>query len=62
MKEGHEVICADIKPLQYWFQIFEENKKLLSDLKEYENCVKVTDSVDYIYNMACNMVNGLYRE
>ena len=55
MREGHEVVCADIKPLQYWFQIFEENKNYSLDLKEYENCVKVTDSVDYIYNMACNM-------
>ena len=26
MKQGHEVICADVKPLEYWFQIFEKNK------------------------------------
>ena len=26
MKEGHEVICADIKPLEYWFQLFDKNK------------------------------------
>jgi len=24
-------------------------------LKEYENCLKVTDGVEHIYNMACNM-------
>ncbi len=55
MEEGHEVVCADIKPFEYWFQFFEENKNYSLDLKEYENCLKVTDSVDYIYNMACNM-------
>ncbi len=55
MKQGHEVVCADIKPLEYWFQIFEENKNYCLDLKEYENCLKVCDGVDYIYNMACNM-------
>ena len=55
MDQGHEVVCADIKPLEYWFQIFEQNKNFSLDLKEYENCLKVTAGVDYIYNMACNM-------
>ena len=55
MKQGHEVVCADIKPLEYWFQIFEKNKNYCLDLKEYENCLKVCEGVDYIYNMACNM-------
>ena len=55
MKQGHEVVCADIKPKEYWFQIFEKNKNYSLDLKEYENCLKVTEDVDYIYNMACNM-------
>jgi nucleoside-diphosphate-sugar epimerase len=55
LKDGHKVVCADIKPLQYWFQIFEENKNYVLDLKEYENCLKATKDVDFIYNMACNM-------
>ena len=55
MKQGHEVVCADIKPKEYWFQIFEKNKNYSLDLKEYENCLKVTEGIDFIYNMACNM-------
>ena len=55
MKQGHEVICADVKPLEYWFQIFDQNKNYCLDLKDYDNCLKVTQGVDYIYNMACNM-------
>ena len=55
MNEGHEVVCADIKPKEFWFQLFEENKNYSLDLKEYENCLKVTEGVDLIYNMACNM-------
>ena len=55
MNEGHDVVCADIKPLEYWFQIFENNKNFSLDLKSYDNCLKVTKDVDYIYNMACNM-------
>ena len=41
MKQGHEVVCADIKPLEYWFQIFEKNKNYCLDLKEYDNCLKI---------------------
>jgi len=53
--EGHEVIAVDIKPLEYWFQLFDSNKNYSLDLREYENCLKVLDDVDYVYNMACNM-------
>tara|TARA_B100000787_G_scaffold166392_1_gene151575 strand:- start:629 stop:1618 length:990 start_codon:yes stop_codon:yes gene_type:complete len=62
MKNGHEVVCADIKPKEYWFQIFDKNKNYSLDLKEYENCLKVTEGVDYIYNMACNMGGMGYIE
>tara|TARA_B100001540_G_scaffold313519_1_gene336604 strand:- start:4537 stop:5535 length:999 start_codon:yes stop_codon:yes gene_type:complete len=55
IKEGHEVVCADIKPKEFWFQLFDNTKNFSLDLKEYENCLKVTKDVDYIYNMACNM-------
>ena len=55
MDQGHEVVCADIKPLEYWFQIFEQNQNYALDLKEYENCLTVSKNVDYVYNMACNM-------
>ena len=51
----YKIICADIKPFQYWFQYFDECKNFSIDLKNYENCLSVTKDVDYIYNMACNM-------
>ena len=54
--QGHKLICADIKPLEYWFQIDEDNENFSIDLKEYENCKSVINSkVDYVFNMACNM-------
>jgi len=55
MDEGHQVVCADVKPLHLWFQLFEDNKNYSMDLKEYENCLTASKGVDYIYNMACNM-------
>lgn len=55
LTEGHEVVCADLKPIELWFQSFEKCKNFSLDLKEYENCLRVSESVDFIYNMACNM-------
>ena len=55
LEEGHEVVAADVKPLEYWFQLFEKSKNFSLDLKDYSNCLKVADGVDYVYNMACNM-------
>ena len=55
LRDGHEVVCADVKPLENWFQIFASNKNVSLDLKEYENCLEVSKGVDFIYNMACNM-------
>ena len=55
LNSGHQVVCADIKPLEYWFQYFDECKNFSLDLKNYENCLKVSNDVEYIYNMACNM-------
>jgi len=55
LQEGHELICADIKPLEFWFQINDKNKNYSLDLKEFENCLEVTKDIDYVYNMACNM-------
>ena len=50
-----EIVCADIKPKDFWFQIDENLKNYSLDLKDYENTLKVTDDVDYVYNFACNM-------
>ncbi len=55
LKDGHEVICADVKPLEYWFQLHDECKNFSLDLKEIENCEQVITGVEYVYNMACNM-------
>ena len=55
LADGHEVVCADIKPLDRWFQIFDSSKNFSLDLKDYNNCLEVTKGVDFIYNMACNM-------
>jgi GDP-D-mannose 3', 5'-epimerase len=50
------IICADIKPLEYWFQIDDDNLNYTIDLKEFENCKQIMKGgIDYVFNMACNM-------
>jgi GDP-D-mannose 3',5'-epimerase len=56
LEDGNNVIAADIKPEEYWFQTFNKVKNYSDmDMKDYSNCLKVTKDVDYIFNMACNM-------
>jgi len=54
-EKNFDIICVDIKPLEFWFQIFDKNKNYSFDLKNYENCLSVSKNVDYVFNMACNM-------
>ena len=50
------VVATDIKPKEYWFQDFEEAKNFYDmDMKDISNCRKVTQDIDYVFNMACNM-------
>ena len=55
LDDGHEVVCADVKPLELWFQLHDECKNFSLDLKETENCEQVINGAEYVYNMACNM-------
>ena len=50
-----ELVCADIKPIEYWFQSFDNAENYCLDLKDYNNTLKVTKDVDYVFNLACNM-------
>ena len=56
LKDGNSIVAVDIKPKEYWFQDFEEAKNYYTmDMKNIDNCKKVTKKVDYVFNMACNM-------
>ena len=55
-QHGNSVTAVDIKPKEYWFQDFDDVKNYYSmDMKDINNCKKVTKSIDYVFNMACNM-------
>ena len=56
LENKNSIIAVDIKPKEYWFQDFEEVRNYYqTDMKNIENCRKVTKNIDYVFNMACNM-------
>ena len=56
LANGNQIICCDIKPKEYWFQDFDETENHYAmDMKDILNCRKVSNGVNYVFNMACNM-------
>ena len=56
LENGNSITAVDIKPKEYWFQDFDTVKNYYAtDMKLYDNCIKLTKNIDYIFNMACNM-------
>ena len=56
LDNGNSVVATDIKPKEYWFQDFDTVENYYAtDMKDISNCRKVTQDVDYVFNMACNM-------
>ena len=56
LNNKNKLIAADIKPKEYWFQDFDESQNHYAmDMKDINNCRKVTKDIDYVFNMACNM-------
>ena len=55
LDDHHKVRAADLKPLDLWFQKFDDVENFSLDMQEYENCLKMSDGVDFVINLACNM-------
>ena len=51
----YNVRAVDIKPLNEWYQCFNDAENFVMDMSAKENCFKMTESVDEVINMACNM-------
>lgn len=56
LNKGFNVITADIKPKDAWYQFFENAENHTGcNLQLKENCYRLTKNIDRIYNLACNM-------
>jgi len=49
------IIAVDIKDFSNWYQIFDQPINQVLDLRESQNCLKIMDGVDVVYNLAADM-------
>jgi len=55
-KQGFtNVRVVDSKPLQYWYQVFDDYDNQVLDLKDAENCKTVMKGISQVFNMAADM-------
>lgn len=52
---GHSVRSVDIKPMDQWYQVFDDVDNVVADLKDLRNCHEACDGVGDIYNLAADM-------
>ncbi|MFC7338048.1 NAD-dependent epimerase/dehydratase family protein [Haloferula chungangensis] len=55
LERGHEVVVADVKPTEQWYQLHEAAENLVLNLEEKEACYEATKGCDTVFNLACNM-------
>ena len=55
LERGAAVRAVDKKPLEQWFQRFEEAESLCLDLSEMEACRAASEGIGGVYNLAADM-------
>ncbi len=54
-KEGYQVRAVDIKPLNQWFQRFDDVENLVMDLRIKENAYAAVNGCNEVFNLAADM-------
>ena len=54
-EQGHKVRSVDIKPMDQWYQVFDDVDNVVADLKDLQNCKDACQGVGDIYNLAADM-------
>ena len=55
IKKGNQVRAVDIKPLNEWYQVFNEADNLVLDLRLRENCYQAVNGYNEVFNLAADM-------
>ncbi|MBW3599404.1 MAG: NAD-dependent epimerase/dehydratase family protein, partial [Planctomycetes bacterium] len=56
LRRGHtNVRSADIKPIDEWYQVFDEVENVVADLKLKHNCEEACSGARRVYNLAADM-------
>lgn len=55
LKQGHQVVIADIKALDQWYQVHDGAENHVLNLEQKDTCFQMMEGCDDVYNLACNM-------
>ena len=55
LDRGHDVVVADIKPIDQWYQLHDTAENHNKDMGLRENCFELIEGCDEVYCLACNM-------
>ena len=55
LDEGHQVRSVDIKPIDEWYQVFDEVENVVADLKDRHACDVACREASDVYNLAADM-------
>ncbi len=50
-----KIRCVDIKPLNEWYQVFDDVENVVADLMSKDACLQACRGVDEVYNLAADM-------
>jgi nucleoside-diphosphate-sugar epimerase len=53
--QGHAVRAVDIKPLEDWYQVFDDIDNRVADLKLLDHCMRACQGADTVYQLAADM-------
>src|SRR5438067_1200077 len=55
LRQGKTVRAVDVKPLNEWYQLFDNAENHQLDLQEKEACEKAVRGTEIVYNLAADM-------
>jgi GDP-D-mannose 3',5'-epimerase len=55
IKKGNHVRAVDIKPINEWYQIFDDADNLVLDLRLRDNCFHAVNGFNEVFNLAADM-------
>lgn len=55
LRQGLNVRCVDLKPLDQWFQVHPASENMELDLQEKAACEKAVRDISLVYNLAADM-------
>lgn len=55
LSETHTIRAIDKKPLEKWYQVIDSVENIVGNLTDYDIALHVTQDIDEVYHMACDM-------